>query len=98
MAGAVFRSTVEDLNPGRGHRTKLSAGSTFMQLQMKTRCERCAVLLRADGHAYICSYECTFCAVWASESQGKCPNCTGELVRRPRRNTPVAGDERVASE
>ena len=69
-----------------------------MQLQMKTRCERCAALLRADGQAYICSYECTFCSVCASESQGKCPNCTGELVRRPRRTAPVQDEETVVSE
>ena len=64
-----------------------------MQLQMKTRCERCEALLRADGHAYICSYECTFCSVCASESQGKCPNCTGELKLRPRRPAPVHDGE-----
>jgi two-component system LytT family sensor kinase len=64
-----------------------------MQLQMKTCCAKCRAPLRADGQAYICSYECTFCSACASESQGKCPNCTGELVRRPRRSAPVAGGE-----
>lgn len=43
-----------------------------------------------DGQAYICSYECTFCSVCASESKGSCPNCTGELIRRPRRETALA--------
>jgi len=64
-----------------------------MQLQMKTRCEKCGARLPAEGHAYICSYECTFCSACADESQGKCPNCTGELVRRPRRTAPVAAEE-----
>jgi hypothetical protein len=32
----------------------------------------------------ICSFECTFCSVCAREVlNGKCPNCGGELVRRP---------------
>jgi len=52
---------------------------------MKTGCEKCGAFLPPDGQAYICSYECTFCSSCASESQGSCPNCSGELVRRPRR-------------
>jgi len=64
-----------------------------MQLQMKTRCAKCGAPLDADGQAYICSYECTFCSACASKSEGRCPNCTGELVRRPRRTAPVAGGE-----
>jgi two-component system LytT family sensor kinase len=66
-----------------------------MQLQMKTRCEKCGVPLRADGQAYICSYECTFCSMCASQSKGTCPNCTGELTRRPRRAAALAGAENV---
>lgn len=32
----------------------------------------------------MCSYECTFCVDCAtSVLGGKCPNCEGELVRRP---------------
>jgi hypothetical protein len=32
----------------------------------------------------ICSFECTFCADCASgRLDGTCPNCGGELVRRP---------------
>jgi two-component system LytT family sensor kinase len=63
-----------------------------MKLQMKTRCEKCGTHLRADAQAYMCSYECTFCAACAAESQGCCPNCTGELVPRPRRSFPVAAE------
>jgi hypothetical protein len=51
---------------------------------MRESCERCGVPLTADGDARICSYECTFCAECADEL-GRCPNCAGELVIRPRR-------------
>lgn len=34
----------------------------------------------------ICSFECTFCIPCATEAlRGRCPNCGGELVPRPRR-------------
>jgi two-component system LytT family sensor kinase len=56
-----------------------------MQLEMKTRCEKCAALLDADREAYICSYECTFCPACAENSRHRCPHCAGELVRRPHR-------------
>ena len=40
----------------------------------------------AEGDlAYICSYECTFCANCAEAMAAVCPNCGGELVPRPRR-------------
>jgi hypothetical protein len=36
----------------------------------------------------ICSFECTFCADCAERAlKGKCPNCGGELARRPVRPT-----------
>jgi len=57
-----------------------------MALEMRERCEKCAwPLAPADESAYICSYECTFCATCANALNGVCPNCEGELVRRPRR-------------
>jgi hypothetical protein len=56
-----------------------------MALEMRSVCERCDTPLAADGDAYICSYECTFCASCAGAMQRVCPNCGGELVRRPRR-------------
>lgn len=55
-----------------------------MALQMRDECERCHAALAADGQAYICVYECTFCADCSSAMQHVCPNCGGELVRRPR--------------
>jgi uncharacterized protein len=57
-------------------------------LQLRPNCECCDRDLAADsGDAYICSFECTFCAACANETlKGRCPNCGGELVRRPRRS------------
>ena len=56
-------------------------------LQLRPNCECCDRDLAADGAgAFICSFECTFCSVCAQEVlAGKCPNCGGELVPRPRR-------------
>jgi uncharacterized protein len=57
-----------------------------MALEMRERCQRCAWPLEAeDDAAYICSYESTFCATCANALNGVCPDCNGELVRRPRR-------------
>jgi len=57
-----------------------------MALEMRERCQRCAWPLEAeDDAAYICSYESTFCATCANALNGVCPDCKGELVRRPRR-------------
>ena len=56
-----------------------------MALTMKPACEKCEATLAADGEAYICSYECTFCADCVESLEGRCPNCGGELLRRPRR-------------
>jgi hypothetical protein len=57
-----------------------------MTLELRPECERWGQLLQPDTDtAYICSYECTFCALCAEELAHVCPNCSGELVRRPRR-------------
>jgi uncharacterized protein len=56
-------------------------------LEMRTECERCRTALQPDSEARICSYECTFCSTCADELTAVCPNCGGELVRRPRRVT-----------
>ncbi|MDH3627013.1 MAG: DUF1272 domain-containing protein [Acidobacteriota bacterium] len=58
-----------------------------MSLEMKTSCEACEVALAADDEAYICSYECSFCGECARKLSANCPNCMGELVRRPRRTS-----------
>jgi hypothetical protein len=56
-------------------------------LEMRDECERCRISLAEDGLASICSYECTFCPSCSDELGGACPNCSGELVRRPRRRS-----------
>ena len=57
-----------------------------MALEMRDKCEKCAKPLAMDtADARICSYECTFCAGCTGAMSGRCPNCGGELVARPRR-------------
>ena len=56
-------------------------------LEMRPNCECCTRDLPPESvDARICSFECTFCASCAdTRLDGRCPNCKGELVRRPRR-------------
>ncbi len=56
-------------------------------LTMKPGCERCDQNLPAnEPGAYICSFECTFCAPCAKGSlELSCPNCGGGLNLRPTR-------------
>jgi uncharacterized protein len=56
-------------------------------LMLRPHCECCRVDLPPESaDALICSYECTFCTRCARERlHGRCPNCGGEIVRRPRR-------------
>ena len=55
-------------------------------LEMRPDCERCGADLppSAPG-AFICSFECTFCADCADALDDLCPNCGGELMDRPTR-------------
>jgi GNAT superfamily N-acetyltransferase len=57
-------------------------------LDLRPSCECCDADLPADSPlARICSFECTFCAPCAERLlRGRCPNCGGELVPRPRRD------------
>jgi uncharacterized protein len=54
-------------------------------LALRPNCECCDRDLPPDSRlARICTYECTFCADCADDVfDGICPNCGGELVRRP---------------
>jgi uncharacterized protein len=54
-------------------------------LQLRPNCECCDRDLPPESHdAVICSFECTFCRNCADTVLGgRCPNCGGELVRRP---------------
>jgi hypothetical protein len=54
-------------------------------MEMRAQCEKCQSGLAHGDLAFICSYECTFCAPCAMAMGQRCPNCGGELVRRPRR-------------
>ncbi len=56
-------------------------------LELRPNCECCdRDLPPSSGDARICSFECTFCSACAEDVlDGRCPNCGGELVTRPRR-------------
>lgn len=58
-----------------------------MALEMRPICEKCETGLGHDAEAHICSFECTFCGPCTVAMDRVCPNCGGELVRRPRRKT-----------
>ncbi|MBS2038127.1 DUF1272 domain-containing protein [bacterium] len=56
-------------------------------LEMRSHCQACGKELAPDSpNAVICSYECTFCR---EHELSACPNCKGELVRRPIRVLPA---------
>ncbi|RRF75504.1 DUF1272 domain-containing protein [Klebsiella pneumoniae] len=54
-------------------------------LELRPNCECCDKDLPPDSpEAFICSFECTFCRdCMTTRLNGHCPNCGGELVRRP---------------
>lgn len=56
-------------------------------LQMRPNCECCGRNVPPDSNdALICSFECTFCIGCVIDRLGRtCPNCEGELVKRPPR-------------
>jgi uncharacterized protein len=54
-----------------------------MALEMRNKCERCSSSIEDSNIAYICVHECTFCSPCTEEMNYVCPNCGGELVRRP---------------
>lgn len=57
-----------------------------MSLEMRPDCERCGTDLPAHvPGAFMCSFECTFCAPCAEVLDDRCPNCGGELTDRPTR-------------
>jgi hypothetical protein len=70
-------------------------------LEMRPDCERCGTDLPAEAAgAFICSFECTFCAECAEALDDRCPTCGGELTDRPTRakkhlaNYPASGERR----
>lgn len=58
-------------------------------LKMKSKCESCSEMLDHTSTAYICSFECTFCRMCSESTGYTCPNCKGELVKRPTRTRGV---------
>jgi hypothetical protein len=54
-------------------------------LELRPNCECCDRDLPPESRlAMICTFECTFCADCAGNVFGNtCPNCDGELLRRP---------------
>lgn len=54
-------------------------------LELRPNCECCDRDLPPESReAMMCSFECTYCAACATDVlNGVCPNCGGELVRRP---------------
>ena len=54
-------------------------------LELRPNCECCDVDLPPQStNAMICTFECTFCAQCATGVlNGVCPNCVGDLQRRP---------------
>lgn len=54
-------------------------------LTLRPSCECCDKDLPPQSlEAMICTFECTFCRDCAEKKlKGRCPNCGGELVRRP---------------
>ncbi|MBB3862238.1 hypothetical protein GGQ88_003536 [Novosphingobium hassiacum] len=68
-------------------------------LEMRPDCERCGNDLPAQAPgAFICSFECTFCAECADALDDRCPNCGGELTDRPTRSKSLHGKHPPSTE
>lgn len=68
-------------------------------LAMRPDCERCGTDLPADAPgAFICSFECTFCAECTHVLDDRCPNCGGELTDRPVRAIALLGKYPASTE
>ncbi|EOP50301.1 MULTISPECIES: DUF1272 domain-containing protein [Bacillus] len=55
-----------------------------MGLEMRKCCEKCNNKIEEQSLAFICTHECTFCEECTKLMNYVCPNCQGELVKRPR--------------
>lgn len=60
-------------------------------LELRPNCECCGKDLPPTAEdATICTFECTFCRDCADATlNGICPNCGGDLQRRPIRPAPM---------
>ncbi|GAA2173727.1 DUF1272 domain-containing protein [Agrococcus versicolor] len=52
-------------------------------LELRPGCECCDRDLPPDAEAYLCTFECTWCPSCTESFAFACPNCGGDLVRRP---------------
>ncbi|HEY0274733.1 MAG TPA: DUF1272 domain-containing protein [Paenirhodobacter sp.] len=53
-------------------------------LELRPNCECCDRDLPPEAAAMICTFECTYCPDCARDVlAGTCPNCGGNLERRP---------------
>lgn len=53
-------------------------------LELRPNCECCNLDLPPEAEARICTFECTFCASCGDDVlNGLCPNCGGDLQKRP---------------
>jgi len=83
----VSKRKAEDLNAMLPEGGTQSRGENIKMLEMRQFCECCGKNLSPEtSEALICSFECTFCADCARNVlQEVCPNCGGDLMRRPTR-------------
>ena len=58
-------------------------------LAYKEACDGCGVHLSWIDACTICTHECTWCLECTELHGGVCPNCSGELRRRPKRTQPT---------
>lgn len=63
--------------------------------ELRPNCECCDRDLPAGSReAMICTCKCTFCAACARDVlHGTCPNCGGELLRRPVRPAALLAED-----
>ncbi|WP_349034613.1 DUF1272 domain-containing protein [Pseudarthrobacter sp. SORGH_AS 212] len=53
-------------------------------LEIRPNCECCGVDIAPSAEAYICTFECTWCPDCVERFPNRsCPNCGGDLQRRP---------------
>jgi len=65
-------------------------------MDYRRECGRCRAPLADEESAYFCSRECTFCPRCYRQLRFVCPNCSGELVRRPRTGPSVPAPRSLA--